>query len=335
MQFPHLLAQTFTPRLQDPAQAEQVPSPPICPSAQNTTTAEANETVTPATAVTNNTSSSLLIQPAPSTQVFPLTNLDPLEQILLHRYILGRCHPVQRLRHQGYSVPEFIDTRACLESGKPHQSHNFSRGLMRRKAIVIDCNMVETIKSTTELAFIVAIDFLTGEVLVNGYVAPTVPVTDWLTPVSGIIQEKLDAAISEGKAFSSNHDARNALKRFLDRDTMFNGHALHHDLRALSLIHGRNVDTALITSEAVFSHFSSKSKLPRIWRLKQLAHELLDIEIQNHGEGHGSLEDASATREILIWCLRLPECIRAWAEETRRQNEKMQKQRKNAANVAN
>ncbi|KAJ5520028.1 Exonuclease RNase T/DNA polymerase III [Penicillium fimorum] len=334
MQFPQLPAQTSTTPLQGRTQATQVLSPPTHLSAQNTTTA-----------VTNNTSSSLPMQPAPSTKGFPLiydktrynwTNLDPPEQTLLHRYILGRCHPVQRLQHQGYHVPSIIDTRACLQLGKPHQIHNFARSSMRRKAIVIDCDMVETTRFTTELAFIVAIDFLTGEVLINSYVAPTAPVTNWLTPVSGITQEKMDAAISEGKAFNSNHDARNALKNFLDHDTVLIGHALHHDLRTLSLIHGRIVDTALVTAEAVFSHYSSKSMLPRIWGLKQLARELLDIEMQNRGEGHDSLEDTSVTREILIWCLRSPECLRAWAEKTRSENEKIREQRKkNFANAAN
>ncbi|KAJ5372696.1 Exonuclease RNase T/DNA polymerase III [Penicillium concentricum] len=335
-------AQTSSTPLQDPAQAEQLPSPPTHLSAKHTTTAEANDTVTPAATATNTTSSSM--QPEPSTQSLSLiydgsrhrwTNLDPLEQTLLHKYVLGRCHPVQRLRHQGYHIPQNTDTTTCLNKGEPHQTHNFACGSMRLKAIVINCETINTTKSTAELAFIVAIDFLTGEVLINSYVAPTATVTNWMTPVSGITQEKMDAAVFEGKAFRSNRDARNALNGFLDRDTVLIGHALHHDLRTLGLSHGRIVDTALVTAEAVFPNFSSKSVLPRIWQLGQLAREMLDLQIQKRGEGRSSLENALAIREVLIWCLRSPECLRAWAEKTRSQNEHIRQQRKrDAANAA-
>jgi DNA polymerase III epsilon subunit-like protein len=186
--------------------------------------------------------------------------------------------------------------------------------------------MIETTVSTSVLAFITAIDFLTGEVLINSYVAPTAPVTNWLTPVSGITPEAMDAAITDGKAFLSNDDARRALDKFLDKDTVVIGHALQHDLRALNLLHGRIVDTSVVTAEAVFSNFSSKTRLPRMWGLKTLAKELLGIDIQPE-LAHNPLEDALATREILIWYLRGPECLKAWAEKARSSYERVRLQR--------
>lgn len=127
----------------------------------------------------------------------------------------------------------------------------------------------------------------------------------------------MDAAIAEGNAFVSNADARGALRKFLNHETVLIGHALQHDLRTLSLIHGRIVDTSVITSEAVFPNVSSKTTLPRIWGLETLAKELIGIEIRGGKEGHSLLEDALATREILIWCLRGRQCLQAWAEKTR------------------
>lgn len=249
------------------------------------------------------------------------TDLEPLEQTLIIRYLLAKCHSPQRLYSQGYNTPRTINTKACVNQGEPHQHHidphPTNPNSTHRKAIVLDCELIETTVCTSELAFITAIDFLTGEILINSYVTPTAPVTNWLTPVSGITQEKMDTAIAEGNVFVSNADARGALRKFLNRDTVLIGHALQHGLRTLRLIHGRIVDTSVITSEAVFPSVSSKTTLPRIWGLDTLAEELSGIKTQGGDEGHNSLEDALTTREILIWCLRGPECLKDWAEKTR------------------
>lgn len=137
----------------------------------------------------------------------------------------------------------------------------------------------------------------------------------------------MDTAIAEGNVFVSNADARGALRKFLNRDTVLIGHALQHDLRTLSLIHGRIVDTAIVTSEAVFPSVSAKTTLPRVWGLDTLAEELIGIKTQGGEEGHNSLEDALASREILIWCLRRPQCLKAWAEKTRESLAQMRNRR--------
>ncbi|KAL2705079.1 hypothetical protein AAEP93_000329 [Penicillium crustosum] len=317
--------------VQIPDQTEQVSHSSLHLSAHDPIAAEANETETPTTSIpaTNITTPDLFIPPPPTDPTFSLvygtmphrwTDLEPLEQTLIIRYLLATCHSPKRLHSQGYNTPKTINTKACVHQNKPHQHHIDPRpanpNSRHRKAIVLDCEMIETTVCTSELAFITAIDFLTGEVLINSYVTPTAPVTNWLTPVSGITQEKMDTAIAEGNVFVSNADARGALRKFLNRDTVLIGHALQHDLRTLSLIHGRIVDTSVITSEAVFSDVSSKTALPRIWGLDTLAEELIGIKTRR-GEGHNSLEDALATREILIWCLRGPQCLKHWAKKTR------------------
>lgn len=319
-------------------QTEQASQSSMHLSAQDGTAAEANDSdgATPDTPETNTTTPSLFNPPTTINPTFSLvykqvkhrwTDLEPLEQTLILRYLLGRCHSQPRLHCQGYNAPKTIDTTACLRRGEPHKAHDFNRCSTRRKAIVIDCEMIETTVCTSELAYITAIDFLSGEVLINSYVAPTAPVTNWLTPVSGMTPEGMDAAITEGKAFQSNSDARRALRKFLDHDTVLIGHALHHDLRTLSLIHGRIVDTSLLTAEAAFPNLASRTTFPRVWGLKALAKEMLGIEIQASRSGHNSLEDALATREILIWCLRGPECLKAWAEKARSSYEHMRQQR--------
>ncbi|KAJ5853984.1 hypothetical protein N7534_006527 [Penicillium rubens] len=271
----------------------------------------------------------------PRTQVYKLapraqnlldTTFDKLHDEGKMSWATTGCHSLARLHCQGYTTPKTIRTAACTKRGEPHQAHTFTGGSAHRKAIVIACEMIETTVSTSVLAFITAIDFLTGEVLINSYVAPTAPVTNWLTPVTGITPEAMEAAIADGKAFLSNDAVRRALDKFLDKDTVVIGHAIQHDLRALNLLHGRIVDISVVTAEAVFSNFSSKTTLPRIWELKTLAKELRGIDIQP-GLAHNPLEDAVATREVLIWCLRGPECLKAWAEKARSSYERVRLQR--------
>ncbi|OQE38612.1 hypothetical protein PENCOP_c008G04305 [Penicillium coprophilum] len=326
------------PPVQPSDQAEQTFQPPTHLPAKDATTAEANAPTTTAASSTNDAPSSPTIQPPASAPNFSLaygemehrwTNLEEPEQNLLHKYILGRCHSTARLRCQGYEGAKFSDTTSCLKRGEPHQIHNFARlSTNRRKAIVLNCETIKPAKTSPKLAFITAVDFLTGEVLINSYVKPSGKVTSWPTPVGGITKEDVDAAIADGKAFTSNSDARKALKSFMDCDTVLIGHGLHHAMRTLDLLHGRIVDTALVTGEAAFLNFAAKHELPRVWGLEQLAREILDIEIQKGPSGQNSLVDALAAREILIWCLRGPECLRAWAEKARIQFEVAQQEKK-------
>ncbi|KAJ5967888.1 hypothetical protein N7501_004136 [Penicillium viridicatum] len=323
-------------------QTEQVSHPSLHQPAHDPITAEANEAdrATTSIATPKKTTSPLFIPPPPTSPTFSLvygtmphrwTDLEPPERTLILNYLLSTCHSPERLHSQGYNAPRTINTQSCVSHGEPHQHHIDPRpanpNSNHRKAIVLDCEMIETTVCTSELVFITAIDFLTGEVLINSYVTPNAPVTNWLTPVSGITQEKMDTAIAEGNVFVSNADARGALRKFLNRDTVLIGHALQHDLRTLSLIHGRIVDTAIVTSEAVFPSVSAKTTLPRVWGLDTLAEELIGIKTQGGEEGHNSLEDALASREILIWCLRRPQCLKAWAEKTRESLAQMRNRR--------
>ncbi|KAJ5426112.1 hypothetical protein N7465_001182 [Penicillium sp. CMV-2018d] len=323
-------------------QTEQVSHISLHLPSHDPVTAEANETdrATTSIATPKKTTSPLFIPPPPTSPTFSLvygkmphrwTDLEPPERTLILNYLLSTCHSPERLHSQGYNAPRTINTQSCANHGEPHQHHMDPRPTNpnpnHRKAIVLDCEMIETTVCASELVFITAIDFLTGEVLINSYVTPNAPVTNWLTPVSGITQEKMDTAIAEGNVFVSNADARGALRKFLNRDTVLIGHALQHDLRTLSLIHGRIVDTAVVTSEAVFPSVSAKTTLPRVWGLDTLAEELIGIKTQGGEEGHNSLEDALASREILIWCLRRPQCLKAWAEKTRESLAQMRNRR--------
>ncbi|RAH67607.1 exonuclease, partial [Aspergillus aculeatinus CBS 121060] len=187
-------------------------------------------------------------------------------------------------------------------------------------AVVIDCEMVMAEdpygrgRSYNGLAYLAAVDFLTGEVLIKRYVRPAGRVTRWMTQITGISPGTMNAAIRHGQAFESWQAARQGLWEYVDRDTVLVGHALHNDLNALGIIHPQVVDTAIVTAEAVFSaRWGETRRFPRLWGLKTLAMAMLGRQIQASSQGHSAVEDALATRDVLVWGLENPALVGEWA----------------------
>lgn len=177
--------------------------------------------------------------------------------------------------------------------------------------------MVQTRENPKELAFLSAIDFLTGEVLMHSHVEPASKVINWKSEISGITPAGMNAAIAKGEALRGFLGARQALCEHTDDETVFIGHSLHHDLKALRMVHNRVVDSAILTSEAVFPSLRSTQQLTKVWGLKVLARNLLNWQIQAGNTGHNPLEDVLATREIVISCLRNPKSLKVWAKRAR------------------
>ncbi|KAJ5594056.1 ribonuclease H-like protein [Penicillium hispanicum] len=268
--------------------------------------------------------------------------LDPMEQDLILRYLQARAHSLTRLRTQGYALTTATDPTPRLSKGSvpihefelapPRSTKNTQR---TRRAIVIDCEMVEVANGCSELASLSAIDFLTGEVLINNYVHPTSKVVFWRTKHSGITPALMASAVAAGQALNGWPEARKRLWEFATRDTVLIGHSLNHDLDVLGILHSKVVDSSILTGEAVFPALLPTQRLTRTWGLKKLAQELLAHKIQTGKAGHDALEDAYATRNVVIWCIRNPELLKEWAEQARHQEaqhkaEKSQRKRRKA-----
>lgn len=239
------------------------------------------------------------------------------EQDLLWRYLVSKCHSEQRLALQGFTIPSpqpsTIPNRGPLFYTNPR----LLPATPKRRAIVIDCEMIQTLTNPSHPAFLSAVDFFTGEVLINNYTAPTSPVTNWQTPVSGIAPANMSSAIASLQAFRSPGHARNTLWQFVDQNTVLIGHALHNDLRALQAMHLRVVDTAIITAQEVFPEVGLDRALGRLFKLRELALEIAGTQIQCGLLGHDALEDGLATREVLVRYLQEPGVVRLWAERAR------------------
>ncbi|KAJ5463978.1 ExonucleaseRNase T/DNA polymerase III [Penicillium sp. IBT 31633x] len=252
--------------------------------------------------------------------------LEPLEQDLIFRYLLARCHSDTRLATRGFTFRAGLTETPRRPSKKPppktghfRQVPRFSDGLPKRRAIVLDCEMVQVEAGRRELAFLTAIDFLTGEVLVDNYVQPRSRVVNWDSRFSGVTCFAMNKAVRKGTALNGWEGARAKLWQFMDSETVLIGHSLNNDLDVLGIIHWNIVDSSIITSEAVFFNVHASESLNRTWSLKTLATELVNYEIQVGKQGHSALEDAHATRDIVIWCLRYPEHLKVWADNAREQ----------------
>jgi DNA polymerase III epsilon subunit-like protein len=168
--------------------------------------------------------------------------------------------------------------------------------------------------SISALARLSAIDFLTGELLVDKLVLPPLTVTSWRTKWSGITAASMKTACDSGDVLEGTAAAREMLSRHMNGETVLIGHALYHDLKVLEIRHEKVVDSASLV-EAAVGH-SVRTMLG----LRNLCKELLGITIQDDGEnGHDSVEDALATREVVLWCMEHPKLLRAWG--TKRKGE--------------
>ncbi|KAL4949485.1 ribonuclease H-like domain-containing protein [Aspergillus filifer] len=177
--------------------------------------------------------------------------------------------------------------------------------------------MVQVEGERTELAFLSVVDFFTGDVLIHNYVKPTKRVINWSTRYSGITRTAMNAAVAAGHALDGWPEAQQALWQYADTDTIFIGHSLHNDLKALRIIHPKIVDSAILTAEPVFNP-GPEERLRRTWALKAVAETLLGRAIQTRGKnGHDCLEDTYATRDVVIWCLLHPDQLSAWARNAK------------------
>jgi len=120
-----------------------------------------------------------------------------------------------------------------------------------RAAVAIDCEMGTATTGDTELIRLSAIDYFTGEVLVNNLVEPDMPMLHLNTRFSGVTFGNLNYDVRAGRCLKGKAGAREALWRVVGPETYIIGHAVNNDLRSLRLIHPRVVDSYLVESKII------------------------------------------------------------------------------------
>lgn len=152
-----------------------------------------------------------------------------------------------------------------------------------RLQVAIDCEMIR-VGSRSELAEVAIVD-LYGKELLHKYVRPSGPVTDYLTHVSGITEDKLRYA----KSFT--HVRNHVLEILKGKEIV--GHALDNDFRALRIPHH---DYTLFDSA-----YSPQLMKPGPHGLQPNSLKNLMLIYSDHtiqeGE-HSALEDARASMQL-------------------------------------
>jgi DNA polymerase III epsilon subunit-like protein len=208
--------------------------------------------------------------------------------------LTSKIHQAYARTKHGYGTPKVSPNSIYKRAPSPCPD------LHKRAAVVIDCEMVETTRVKNELARLSAVDFVTGEVLINDLVYPDGDVVDWRSRITGLNPHLMNDALQRGTLLKGWQLARSELWKYIDTDTILVGHSLNHDLKALV------VDSAILTSEAVPGS-------NRQFALVKLCDELIQVPIRTHDGGtHSALEDSFATREVVLWCLNNTMALQAW-----------------------
>ncbi|XP_044758915.1 RNA exonuclease 1 homolog [Coccinella septempunctata] len=149
----------------------------------------------------------------------------------------------------------------------------------------LDCEMCYTTKGL-ELTRVTVID-TNCKTVYESLVKPLNEIIDYNTRFSGITKQQMDRTSTGILQVQAN------ILHLCNSKTILIGHSLESDMKALKIIHGTIVDTAVL--------FPHKMGLPHKRALRTLASDYLKKIIQNDVGGHDSAEDAITCMELIKW----------------------------------
>ncbi|KAJ5190227.1 uncharacterized protein N7498_009212 [Penicillium cinerascens] len=166
-----------------------------------------------------------------------------------------------------------------------------------RHAIAIDCEMGMSMSGESELIQVAAIDFFTGEVLLDSFVWPDVPMRNLATRHSGVRWANFRRAYDNGTCLHGRDEARNRLMKFVGPKTVVLAHDGKNDMLALRWIHKWVVDT-METEGRTGQTLRVQEKRSLI----NLAKVHLKRDIQQK-RGHDCLQDCLTCRDLGVFYL--------------------------------
>lgn len=163
--------------------------------------------------------------------------------------------------------------------------HNNSFKFNRSNAIALDCEMVRGGKNgEINILGRVSIVDENGKILLDKYVKPNEPITDYRTRFSGLRPNNLE----NGENFD---DVQREVMEIVHNKLLV-GHALEGDMAVLKMSHPKSMRYDTLNCPFIRKHL----RLYRNPSLKMLTQRLLQKNIQN-GE-HDPIEDARAAMGI-------------------------------------
>lgn len=148
----------------------------------------------------------------------------------------------------------------------------------------LDCEMCKTSIGASELTRVSIIDE-EGNEFYETLVRPENKIVDYLTQFSGITAEMMKDVSKTLK------DVQKDLRNKLPPDAILVGQSLNFDLNALKMMHPYVIDTSILFN--VTGTPGTKSKL------KVLSQKFLKRDIQCSSRGHNSIEDCTASLELV------------------------------------
>ncbi|KAI5298750.1 Proteasome subunit alpha type-2, partial [Ascosphaera pollenicola] len=199
----------------------------------------------------------------------------------------------------------FVPDLACTDPGPSKATPPPVPNNPKHRAVAFDCEMVGYLpykasaglgKERSEVVSLSAVDMLTGKILINTLVKPPRGgQIRWRKRFTGMDPRKLAMAEARKQVLPSWEVAREELWKYVDSSTILVGHALHHDLKCLRMVHTRVVDSEILAADPAFG-FDDR----RQWSLRNLCSRQLGIMIQSAYKPHDALEDTYATREVVL-----------------------------------
>ncbi|KAL4707726.1 hypothetical protein ACJJTC_014907 [Scirpophaga incertulas] len=147
----------------------------------------------------------------------------------------------------------------------------------------LDCEMCMT-NAGSELTRVSIVNE-NHETIYESFVKPYNEITDYLTRFSGITKSLLNDVTKRLK------DVQDDIRMLLPPDAILVGQSLNLDLHALKMMHPYIIDTSLI-----YNFTGERTRKPK---LKTLAKEFLNLNIQTGNKGHCSVEDSVTSLKLV------------------------------------
>ncbi|KAG0290058.1 hypothetical protein BGZ98_003610 [Dissophora globulifera] len=138
---------------------------------------------------------------------------------------------VDELRELDFPLPTYLDPTAKLRSGWIETPKTTGTPPIARKLIAMDCEMVRT-TAGSEVTRISLVDE-EGRVLYDELVVPDNAIVDYLTPYSGMTEERLRGVKTKLA------DVQRKLQEVVTYDTILVGHSLENDMKVLQWLDRR------------------------------------------------------------------------------------------------
>ncbi|KAM0254609.1 hypothetical protein ACHAQJ_006645 [Trichoderma viride] len=251
------------------------------------------------------------------------SKLDIDQQVAIYERLLRKRHPLDMLRIERFllenePLSEGQAKIPGLEIGDFVAAPKRYLSIERRKVVAVDCLWGRTKDRRLELFAISAIDFLSGETLINSLVAPS-KLKSKLLYFNHSIGPPTKAIKRGDACLEGWREARAKLFEYIDKETILVGHRTRDHLEALRLFHTELVDSHILTTSAVFKP-STKRQWYK-WPLDKVCSGFVGINIDQDATSKDqltcTLENVLASRETVIHCIQRPKEFEKWAKEAR------------------